>query len=150
MNKTYFQVIDKLEEIGERAMNEVFTGDVWEVEASERKYPLMVIDPHLKTHTYRNGVYNLRIDVYCVDLVYDDESNERYVLSDMTSNLIDYINILRDNESEFGFIINKDQGEVINFQSFTEKWDDKVSGVRAELNVLIPDGGDTCENIFNV
>ena len=148
MEKTYYQVLEKMKTISLSGMSECFIGDVWEVEAVARKYPLMVIDPHLKNHTYQNGLFKLKADVYMVDLVYDDESNELEVLSDMTGYMIQYINYLSDNLNTYGFYVRKDVGDIINLQTFTEVWDDSVSGVKAEITIAIPDDGNLCKVIF--
>jgi len=148
MDKTYYQVLTKMSEIALSGVSECFIGDVWEVEAVARKYPLLVIDPHLKNHTYQNGLFKLRLDLYMVDLVLDDESNELEVLSNMTGYMIQYLNYLRDHLEDYGFYFRKDLNTVINLQTFTEKWDDSVSGVKAEIDIMVPDDGNLCKNIW--
>jgi len=148
MEKTYYQVLNKMSEIALEGVNECFIGDVWEVEAVARKYPLLVIDPHLKNHTYQNGLFKLKLDLYMVDLVLDDESNELEVLSDMTGYMIQYINYLSAHLEEYGFYFRKDLNTSINLQTFTEKWDDSVSGVKAEIEIMIPDDGNLCKSIW--
>jgi len=148
MDKTYYQVLTKMSEIALSGVNECFIGDVWEVQAVARKYPLLVIDPHYKNHTYQNGLFTLRLDLYMVDLVYDDESNELEVLSDMTGYMIQYINYLRDKDETYGFYFIKDINTVINLQTFTEKWDDSVSGVKVEIDIRVPDDGSLCKSIW--
>lgn len=148
MDKTYYQVLTKMSEIALSGVNECFIGDVWEVQAVARKYPLMVIDPHYKNHTYQNGLFTLKLDLYMVDLVYDDESNELEVLSDMTGYMIQYINYLRDKDDTYGFYFRKDLNTQIFLQTFTEKWDDSVSGVKVELDIRIPDDGNLCKSIW--
>lgn len=150
MKKSFYQVLEKMKEIALSggAIKEVGIFDVWEVEAVARKYPLMVIDPHLKNHTYQNGIFKIKADVYMVDLVLDDESNELEVLSDMTGYMIQYINYLRDKDEQYGFYIRKDLNDVISLQTFTEKWDDSVSGVKAELTISVLDDGSLCKSIW--
>ncbi len=150
MEKSYFQVLSKMQEIALSGVNEAIVADPWEVESVARAYPLMVIDPNLKNHTWQAGVIKLSVDLYIVDLVYEDESNELDVLSNMASIGIDYINYITDNVNKYGFYIGKNSGEVITFQSFTEVWDDKVAGVLFNLTILIPADGNQCENIFNI
>ncbi len=148
--KTYFQVLNKMAEIALSGVNEVTISDPWEVEAVARKYPLMVLDANLKPHTWQSGQMVLRVDCYVVDLVYEDESNELDVLSSMAGIGLDFLNYITDNITTYGFYVKKNNGEVISFKSFTEKWDDKVAGVLFELQIVVPDDGNQCENIFNV
>jgi hypothetical protein len=148
MEKSYYQVLTKMKEIALSGTNECYIGDAWEVEAVSRKYPLMVLDPNLKNHSYQNGVVKLNVDIYIVDLVLDDESNELNILSDMTSILLQYLNYIRDNLSDFGFYWKKDYGDIVNFQTFTEKWDDSVAGVMVNIDISIPDDGNLCKTYF--
>jgi len=148
MKKTYFQVLETLQEIALSGVSECFIGDAFEIESVARKYPLMVIDPHLKNHTYQNGLFKLRADIYVVDITFEDESNELEVLSNMTGLMIQFINYLRDKDEEYGFYIRKNISTQFNLQTFTEKWDDKVSGVKVELFIDIPDDGNNCKTYF--
>ena len=150
MDKSYFQVLSKMTEIALSGVNEAIISDPWEVEAVARSYPLMVLDPHLKSHTWQAGMMTLKVDCYIVDVVYEDETNELDVLSAMASIGIDYVNYITDNITKYGFYIRKNTNDVITFQSFTEKWDDKVAGVLFNLEIIIPDDNNQCENIFNI
>jgi|AntAceMinimDraft_16_1070373.scaffolds.fasta_scaffold06751_3 hypothetical protein len=149
-DQTTYQVLNKMSEIALSGVNECFIGDAWEIEAVARKYPLMVLDNNLKNHTWQAGVINMRLDIYIMDLVNADESNELEVLSDMTNVGIQYVNHLTDHLPDYNFYIRKNNQQTITFQTFTEKFDDKVSGVRFEVTVSIPDDGNQCESIFNI
>jgi hypothetical protein len=144
MKKTYNQVVEYLEEVGNKGMNEVFTGSIWDVDKTKRNYPLLVIDPFPIPDNYTSGLYTLNVDLWFMDLIYDDNSNEQEVISDMILTCIDYINILRLRNNEY-IRIRKDN---INISKFTEKFDDIVSGVKVSVKVDIPDGGNRCKNIF--
>ena len=148
IEKTWQQVIGKMTEIALSGFNEATWGDVWEIESKARKYPLFWLDPHLKSNTWQQGVLRLRMDLYVMDLVYADESNENSVVSDMVSFGIQYINHLTDNLSEYGFYIRKNNQQQITFQTFTEKFDDIVAGARFEIIVEVPDNGSLCKSIF--
>ena len=150
MEKSYFQVLNKMSEIALSGVSECFIGDPWEIEAVARKYTLMVLDINLKPHTWQAGMVVLKCDLYLLDLVYEDESNELDVLSNMAHIGIDYVNHLTDNITKYGFYVRKNTNEVITFQSFTEKFDDKVAGVLFNLEIIIPDDNNQCENIFNI
>ncbi len=148
MDKTFYKVITTMQEIALSGVNECSYGDPWEIESVARKYPLIWLDPHLKSHTWQNGVLKLRIDIYVVDVVKGDESNELDVVSDMTNIGVQYVNYLTEHISEYGFYIRKNKNNIIPFQSFTEKFDDSVAGVKFETVIDIPDDGNICINIF--
>lgn len=150
MDKSFFQVLSKMSEIALSGVNECFVGDAWEIEAVARKYPLMVLDANLKQHSWQAGVLKLNVDLYIMDVVYEDESNELDVLSNMTKIGVDFVNYITNNLTTYGFYVGKNSGEVINFQSFTEKFDDKVAGVMFNISIQVPDDGNQCENIFNI
>jgi len=149
MTKQYKQVLDKLAEIALSGTSESIVDSVYEVASVARSYPLTIIDPLYKNHTYQNGMLNLNVDLYFVDLTYQDRLNELDVISDMVSTAIPYVNYLRDQEDTLGFYFRKDIGSVINFETFHMKWVDFVAGVKLTLNISIPDNGDLCKNIFN-
>ena len=109
----------------------------------------MWVDSTPNSHTYQEGLLTYTFDVYLFDLVYDDGSNEHLVLSDMTTVGLDFINELKNNYSTYGFWVNKNYGDQITFQQFTEQWDDKVSGIKFTMDISVPDDGGTCESVFS-
>lgn len=150
MEYNYSYVLNKLKEIANKVVNEVYIGDAYEVEDVARKYPLMVIDPHIKEHNYMNGLLRMNIDLYLVDITKDDLSDELIIISSMTTILLDYINYLRDKDETYGFYIKKDYGDQITFRSFTEKWTDQVAGVKGNISIEIKNDGNNCKNIFEI
>lgn len=152
MNKTFQNVIDTFETLvlsGNSVLKSFGFGELWEIETKELAYPSLFIDNVTNSHTYQAGQVEFVLDIWIFDLVYDDESNEKYVISDMPQIGFDLINHLQDNEDTYGFWINKPQGTSISFEMYNEMWDDSVSGVKFTVSVIIPDGGDKCKNIFN-
>jgi len=139
---TFYQVLTEIQDIALSGVNECFIGDPWEVEATARKYPLCVLDANLKPHLYTNGMRKYKIDVYFVDVVKGDESNELNILSDMMEVGLAFLDYLKEQE-----IYYWSKGDV-NFYSFTEKWDDKVSGIKIELEIIVEDDGNPCKNVF--
>ena len=151
MYKTYKNIIDTIRTVAlltGTTINSVVVGNSWEIATKTINYPLLFVDTLLKDHQYNNGSVTFSVDLYFIDTVYDDESNEDYVLSDMTTLCLDFINHFKDNFELYGFWINKDINTTINFQQFTEQFDDKVSGVKCSLEIKVPDGGNECENVF--
>lgn len=150
MNKSFEKVISTLEYIslsGNSYIKDFGVGWIGETLTRELKYPCLWIDNEMNSHSYQNGSFTFTFDMYIFDLVYDDESNEISVLSDTTSSGIDFINNLIDNYDSYGFWLDK--SGKISFEHFTEKFDDKVSGIKINCSFIIPDDGSSCENIFN-
>jgi len=151
MLRTYQEIISVFKIItisGNSVLQDFGSGNAWDIDTQQNKFPLLWIDPYLKDHQYKNGVLYLNADIYILDLVKDDRSNEIYVISDMIRVAIDLINNMKDNYDAYGFWIQKEQGGAINIQQFSEKWDDRVSGVKFNVNIEVIDDGSTCENIF--
>jgi hypothetical protein len=148
INKTNYKVLSELKKIGEKVLSEVDICSVWSADETPRKYPFLVIDADIKQHIYKQGVTKLNIVLYFVDKVKVDNSNELDVKSDMVEIMKHYVDYVSDvNESE-GFYLNKGQGEDLGFLTFADKWNDLVAGVRVDIQILIPDGGKGCENMF--
>jgi len=143
MNKTIYKILNEIKVIGEKGMNEVFIGDVWEVDDSSHKYPLMIIDTNNKSHNYKNGYILLKADFYFVDLVKEDKSNELNTISDMVEKMKQFTNVLKNIEEEYRILFDS-----VDFQTFTDKWNDVVSGVKVSFNIQIDDYYG-CKNIFN-
>jgi len=150
MLKSYKRVLEKMATIALSGVSESVVESVYEVATTARKYPLCIIDPLYKNHTYQNGMLNLNIDLYFVDLTYQDRSNELDTISDMVETGIPFVNYLRDKEDEFGFYFRKDTGTIINFESFHMKWADYVAGIKIVLNISIPDDGNMCKTIYGI
>jgi len=153
MIKTYQEIISILQVVaisgGSSIVKGFGNGYVYDVNTGENDYPLIWVDPYMKPHRYKNGVLYLNADIYVIDLVKDDRSNEIFVISDTMRIALDFINELKDNYSAYGFWINKTQGSEIRFEQFSEKWDDQVSGIKFNVDFEIPDDGSTCEQIFS-
>ena len=150
MKKTYYGVLTKMAEIALSGTSASIIDNVLNVAEKARKYPLTIIDPLFKNHTYHNGVLKLRVDLYFVDLTYQDRSNELDVISDMVTTAISYINYLRDKEDDFEFYLRKITGTSISFQTFSMKWADFVAGVKVEVIIDIPDDGNLCKIIYGI
>ena len=88
---------------------------------------------------------NYNIDIYIIDLLKSDKSNELFIISDTDRIAQDMITFLRDNFDEYGFY---SQLGVTNLQHISENFNDDVAGTKFTLSITIPDGNDACESIF--
>ena len=115
-------------------------GDSWEV-GTEGAYmhPVLWINPvTANMPSSENGYKTFEIDfeVRIFDLVNKDESNENHVLSDT-------IDILKDIIAEFKghpYYVNSQLNIIgdIDFEAFTEEFDEEVSGWLCEISLMTP------------
>jgi hypothetical protein len=137
-----YDILIDLKTKSETILNECFVGSVWEVEKKSRKYPLMVIDPEVKSHTFKDSSMNINLDIYLVDLTY--EQTDDYILrlqSDLAKIGVDFIRYIGNDKYYIDFRENQ---SIIMFQ---DKWDDDVSGVKIETTLKIIDNTN-CYNVF--
>jgi len=152
MNKTFEHIIERLEYIsltGNSYLKSFNWGYPWEIDSyTTLQYPSIFIDCLTREHEYTNGVFNFNFDIYIFDLVEEDSSDLKYVLNDTQLAGMDLINYLINYSSVNGFKISKRYLEMITFNLFKEKWGNLVAGVKFQMKLQVPDGGDLCKNIF--
>ena len=98
----------------------------------------------------QNNQMTLNFQVFIMDLVFPDESNEQEVLSDCLSICNDLIGTLKNGESLY--LSNTTQGESpayftegdITIEPFTERFDNSVSGWTFTLPIVIENDYNTC------
>ena len=116
-----------------------YVGNDWEIGTVESMHPVLWINPVEATMPAGDNGYKtfqVLFEVKVFDLVNKDESNENDVLSDT-------IDILKDIIMEFKghpYYTNSqlDIIDDIDFESFTEKFDEEVSGWLCEINMKTP------------
>ena len=114
-------------------------GDNWENGTNEKMHPVLWINPtNASMPSSDNGYKTFEIDfeVRLFDLVNKDESNENDVLSDT-------IDILKDIIAEFKghpYYVNSQLNIIgdIDFEAFTEEFDEEVSGWTCEISLMTP------------
>ena len=139
--QTVNQLISVWKDIATRhyQLNHFGIGDSWEVGVKANMHPVLWINPVTATMPYsENGYKTFEIDfeVRVFDLVNKDESNENDVLSDT-------IDILKDIIAEFKghpYYVNSQLNIIddISFESFTEEFDEEVSGWLCEISLMTP------------
>jgi len=139
--QTVNQLISVFKDISTRhyQINGFGVGDNWENGTSEKMHPVLWINPTTATMpSSDNGYKTFEIDfeVRVFDLVNKDESNEKEVLSDC-------IDILKDIITEFKghpYYVNSQLNIIddINFEAFTEEFDEEVSGWVCEISLMTP------------
>ena len=150
-NKTYNNLIDKLKAIGNdhHQISTVTTGDIFDIDLSKTtKYALMHINP-VNVVTARYGfTYNFQI--FVMDLVEPDNSNEQQVYSTVLQICVDLISIFRN--STWQSADNQDLNAPIYFtegdytlEPFTERFDQAVTGWVFQIGINVDNSFQSCQ-----
>tara|TARA_R100001594_G_scaffold11334_3_gene25808 strand:+ start:9818 stop:10327 length:510 start_codon:yes stop_codon:yes gene_type:complete len=149
--KTYNNVIDTIKCVGEQHLQiqKVTTGDIWEIDLEKNtEFPLFHINPVNVSLAARQKTFNFQL--FIMDLVEPNESNEQEVLSDMLEIMTDIVGLFK--HSELLYTYDASHGEEPRYfidddftcEPFTERFDNSVSGWVMELAVTVESELDTC------
>jgi hypothetical protein len=151
INKTYNNLIDTLKNLGEehQMISTTTTGDIFDIDLQKNtKYPLMHINP-VNVVTGRVGLtYNFQI--FVMDLVEPDQSNEQFVYSDVLQICIDIISIFRNSKWQAELSLDLDapvyftEGDY-TLEPFTERFDQSVTGWVFSIGINTQHDFQTCE-----
>jgi len=145
---TLKEVINKINEIvsNNPIYNQFGDGNIWEVDGnSDIQYPLVWVDYETIPHNIADQSITLNVDIWFVDLVFDDESNELDIKSNTLETAIDFTKYLKENYNNLDFYVREGTSQAL---SFSEKWNDKVAGTKLTLPITIKGAGSRCKNIF--
>jgi hypothetical protein len=96
--KTLKQIITRLNQIV--STNELYKsfgeGNIWEMDTKQQKYPAIWVDAETNAHLINNSSVIYNIDIWFIDLVYNDESNELNIKSDTMQSAIDLTVFLKE------------------------------------------------------
>lgn len=123
-------------------INTFYFGDPWEFGASGSiLYPFC--GSVLVTSALNGTILTTTIKLFICDLVNKDESNETEVLSDSRQTLLDLYSMIRDYfiTNELGVMM----ADSVTITNFTERFDDEVSGVEADIIIEQFYNRDTCQ-----
>ena len=149
-NKTYNNLVDTFKKLGEyhKQISTTTVGDIFDIDLEKNtKYPLMHINP-VNVVTARYGLtYNFQI--FVMDLVEPDNSNEQQVYSTVLQICVDLISIFRNSkyQAEDGNDINDPiyftEGDY-TLEPFTERFDQAVTGWVFQIGVTVDNSFQTC------
>ena len=150
-NKTYNNVIDTIKNLGTNhaQIQTTTVGDIFDIDLEKNtKYPLMHLNP-VNVQTRRTElVYNFQ--VFIMDLVEPDGSNEQEVYSDVLQICIDIIGILSNSkwQSQLALDINAPvyfaEGDF-TLEPFKERFDQSVTGWTFTIGLTVENSFQTCE-----
>lgn len=148
---TYNQIIKEFNDFADahKQVQNFGNGDLWEITESNQlldyNYPLLwVVD---QPATLGDGVFTWNFNIITMDLVNKDESNENDVKSDMIQVLLDLIAYLEQKTNTTNNNVNWLQVQLIrsgNFTSFTERFEDELTGWGMSIGLKIPFNYDNC------
>ena len=150
-NKTYNNVIDTLKNLGTNHLQISTTtvGDIFDIDLEKNTlYPLMHLNPVNVTTRRTELVYNFQ--VFIMDLVEPDGSNEQEVYSDVLQICIDIIGILSNSkwQAQLALDINAPvyfaEGDF-TLEPFKERFDQSVTGWVFNLGVTVQNSFQTCD-----
>jgi len=138
-----------LKELGSKhhQISTTTTGDIYDIDLENTKYPLMHINPVNVTTRRTELVYNFQ--VFVMDLVDDDNANEQDVYSDVLQTCIDIIAILSNSSWQAQLELDIDAPVYFaegNFtlEPFTERFNNAVSGWVFQLPITVQNDFQSC------
>tara|TARA_R110000824_G_scaffold139621_1_gene304833 strand:+ start:370 stop:864 length:495 start_codon:yes stop_codon:yes gene_type:complete len=150
-NKTYNNLIDTLKELGAKhqQISTTTTGDIYDIDLQKNTlYPLMHINPiNVTTGTF-GATYNFQI--FVMDLVNTNNSNEQDVYNDVLQTCIDIISIFRNSkwQAQLTLDINAPvyftEGDY-TIEPFTERFDQDVTGWVFQIGIVVANDFQSCE-----
>ncbi len=149
-NKTYNNVITTLKNLGEehQQIATTTTGSIFDIDLEKNtKYPLMHINP-VNVTTGRVGLtYNFQI--FVMDMVKDDNSNEQEVYSEVLGICVDIISIFRNSKWQSQVTLDLDapvyftEGDF-TLEPFTERFDQAVTGWVFQIGINVDNSFQSC------
>ena len=150
--KTYNNVIDTIKCVGEqhKQIQTVTSGDIWEIDLEKNTdFPLFHVNPVNVGVSMSSQTFNFQL--FVMDLVEPDESNEQEVMSDMLSIMTDIIAKFKHGEILYGY--DTTPGEEPRYfvdndftiEPFTERFDNSVTGWVMNFPIVIESILDTCD-----
>ena len=149
--KTYNNVVDTLVCLGNQHLqiNTTTTGDLWDIDLDKNTlFPLLHINP--VSVGISQGQRQFNYQLFVMDLVNEDNSNEQEVLSDMLEIQNDIIALLKRGEILYHY--DAAAGEepryfIVNdftCEPFTERFDNAVAGWVMDLGVIVENELNSC------
>ena len=151
-HKTYSNVIDTLKCIGElhKQIQTTTTGDIWEIDLEKNtKFPLYHINPTNVEISLSQKTFNFQ--VFIMDIVEADNSNEQEVLNDTLQITTDIIALLKHSEllqtasASHGEEPRYYVGDDFTCEPFTETYDNTLTGWVMKLPIVIESVLESCD-----
>ena len=143
-NVTLSNIIKLYEDIADanEYIQDATFGDIFEIDLKETNYALAHLS--IENANYSTHELTYSFSLYVMDLVSTDEGNENDVLSDTLQVIGDFISQFKhstafgDMENDFRF------SDDVACTPFTERFDNDVTGWRADLEVVVSFNASAC------
>tara|TARA_R100001510_G_C7656784_1_gene217222 strand:- start:9024 stop:9515 length:492 start_codon:yes stop_codon:yes gene_type:complete len=143
-NVTLSNIIKLYEDIADanEYIQDATFGDIFEIDLKETNYALSHLS--IESARFTNHELSYSLSLYVMDLVSTDEGNENDVLSDTLQVIGDFISQFKhstsfgDMENDFRF------SDDVACTPFTERFDNDVTGWRADLEVVVSFNASAC------
>tara|TARA_R100000781_G_C4076818_1_gene126377 strand:- start:78 stop:587 length:510 start_codon:yes stop_codon:yes gene_type:complete len=149
--KTFSNVIDTLKCVGEQhnQIETITTGDLFEIDLEKNTlYPLFHINPVNVVASSNQLTFNFQL--FIMDLVEPDESNEQYVMSDTLQIMTDIVTIFKNGEILHFYDASNTESrryftnEDFTIEPFTERFDNSVTGWVTDLPIVVEHEYNSC------
>ncbi len=141
MNVHFKNIIDSIESFcnNHLQVNEFGFGVIADIGTTEHKYPLVFIQPMQNTIAGRRA--DIKLEMFVIDLLKTDGSNQVEVLSDTFLIANDIVAEFFDNETKYGFTINETN---IPCDPMMYKFDSLTAGYVLQLTCEVENGLSNC------
>lgn len=142
---TYNQIMQRFETFATNhyQINSFGNGDLWEVvehdQLKDFNYPLMWVED--QPAITEDKIIELTFRIFIINLVQKDESNENEVKSDTLSICLDVISDWVMQTDEIQITVDKNT----NLTSFTERFNDELTGWWMDLKLRVPFKYNKCD-----
>jgi len=149
--KSYNNVIDTLKCVGEQHLNinSVTSGDIWTIDLEKNTlFPLFHINPVNVTVTPNQRTFSFQL--FVMDLVEPDQTNEQEVLSDCLEIMNDIIAIYKQGEILYAYDATHGEeqryfiDDNFTINPFTEEYDNAVTGWVMSFDITVENELNTC------
>ena len=144
-NVTLSNIIKLYEDIANANtyIQDVTFGDIFEIDLKETNYALSHLS--IENARFTNHELTYSLSLYVMDLVSPDEGNENDVLSDTLQVIGDFISQFK-HSTAFGDMENDYRfSDDVPCTPFTERFDNDVSGWRADFEVIVSFNASACD-----
>ncbi len=150
--KTYDNVVDTLTCVGDlhQQIKTTTTGDIWDIDLEKNTlYPLFHITPVDVDITLSEKQFNFQL--FVMDLVEPDLSNEQHVLSDTLQIITDIIALYKHGELlQTAIVAHGEESryfvdDEFKCEPFTERFDQNVTGWVVDFSIIIESVLDSCD-----
>ena len=140
---SYNQLIDYIEDFSDNHLQlqrfgEGFRADINLISTEENNFPILYVEP--LSHSVQNWVQRYRIRIYCLDLLQQDKSNRREILSDCLQILNDLYKYIKNDTNN-----NFDVSNIPTSLPVQNISIEGIAGWSSEFEILVTINNNICD-----